>query len=85
MGFIVYLLCSFTSFGCAAILMRAYLKKRTRLLLWSSLCFIGIALNNILLSVDYALGPQYDLSTVRAIMAFAGMSIMMYGLIWDTV
>lgn len=85
MGFVVYLLCSFTSLGCAVILMRAYFKNRTRLLLWSSLCFVGIAINNILLSVDYLLGSNYDLSTIRALTALAGMGIMMYGLIWDTV
>lgn len=85
MGFIVYLLCSATSLFCAVFLMRAYFKNRTRLLLWSSLCFVGIALNNILLSVDYALGSNYDLSTIRALTAVGGMGVMMYGLIWDTV
>ena len=65
--------------------MRAYFKNRTRLLLWSSLCFVGIAVNNILLSVDFALGPSYDLSTVRAVAGMLGMGVMMYGLIWDTV
>lgn len=85
MGFAVYLLCSITSLACAVFLMRAYFKNRTRLLLWSSLCFVGIAINNILLSVDYALGPEYDLSTVRALAAVGGMGVMMYGLIWDTV
>ena len=85
MGFAVYLLCSLTSLGCAVVLMRAYFKNRTRLLLWSSLCFVGIAVNNILLSVDFALGPSYDLSTVRAVAGMLGMGVMMYGLIWDTV
>lgn len=85
MAFIVYLLCSFTSLGCAVLLMRAYFKNKTRLLFWSSVCFVGIAVNNILLSVDFLLGPGYDLSTVRAVAALVGMGVMMYGLIWDTV
>lgn len=85
MAFYVYLLCSFTSLGCAVMLMRAYFRNRTRLLFWSSVCFVGIAINNILLSVDFSLGPEYDLSTIRAFAALIGMGVMMYGLIWDTV
>jgi hypothetical protein len=83
--FLVYFLCSVTSFGCAAFLMRAYFKNRTRLLFWSSLCFGCIAMNNILLSVDFMLGPAYDLSVLRSVIIVIGMSLMMYGLIWDTV
>lgn len=85
MGLVVYLLCSLTSLGCALMLLKAYIKNRTRLLLWSSICFVGFAVNNILLSVDYALGPNYDLSTFRALAALVGLGVMMYGLIWDTV
>jgi hypothetical protein len=85
MAFYVYLLCSITSLGCAVMLMRAYFNNRTRLLFWSSLCFVGIAINNILLSIDFSLGPTYDLSTIRAVFAVAGMGVMTYGLIWDTV
>lgn len=85
MAFYVYLLCSITSLGCAVMLMRAYFSNRTRLLFWSSFCFIGIAINNILLSIDFSLGPDYDLSSIRAVAALLGMGVMMYGLIWDTV
>ena len=85
MVFIVYLLCSFASLGCAIMLMRAYFKNKSRLLFWSSLCFVGIAINNILLSVDFSLGPTYDLSMIRAVAALFGMMVMTYGLIWDTV
>lgn len=85
MAFFVYLLCSITSFGCALFLGRAYFRSRTRLLFWSSICFVGVALNNILLSVDFALGPNYDLSLIRAWIILLGMAAMVYGLIWDTV
>jgi hypothetical protein len=84
-AFPVYLLCSLLSIGCAVALIRAYLGNRTRLLFWSGLCFVGIAINNILLSIDFSLGPSYDLSLYRAIFAFLAMSVLVYGLIWDTV
>lgn len=85
MAFVVYLLCSLLSLGCAIVLMRAYLKNRTRLLFWSSICFVGIAINNVLLSVDYSLGPGYDLSTLRAVEILFAVGALVYGLIWDTV
>jgi hypothetical protein len=85
MAFTVYLLCSFLSIGCAAALIRAYLGNRTRLLFWSGLCFVGVAINNILLSIDFQLGPSYDLSLIRALFAFFAMLVLVYGLVWDTV
>jgi hypothetical protein len=85
MAYVVYLLCSIMSFACALMLFRAYWKNRSRLLLWSSVCFAGIALNNIILSIDFSLGPNYDLSTHRAFISMIAMGALMYGLIWDTV
>lgn len=79
----VYLLCALTSILCAALLIRAYRANRARLLFWSSLCFIGLALNNVLLFVDLVLVPQVDLRMVRDLSALAALSIMLFGLIWD--
>ena len=80
----VYILCAVTSLACALMLARGYLRSRARLLLWSSLCFIGFALNNSLLFVDKVLLPtQVDLSTVRTSTALLGLLILLYGLIWD--
>ena len=85
MAVLVYFLCSITSFGCALFLGRAYFKNKTRLLFWSSICFVCVALNNILLTVDFFLGPSFDLSMFRAWIILGGMMAMVYGLIWDTV
>lgn len=85
MVYFVYMLCSLMSLGVAIVLLRAYRQNRTRLLLWSSICFVGIAINNILLSIDFSLGPSYDLTTVRAFSSLIAMAVLLYGLIWDTV
>lgn len=85
MGVFVYLLCAITSSGCAILLLRAYFKGRANLLLWSGICFTGLALNNIILFVDSMLGPSYDLSLPRSIIGLGGLCVMIYGLIWDTV
>ena len=80
----VYLLCILTSLGCAVLLVRGWLATRVRLLLWSALCFIGLALNNILLFVDVRVLPNTDLSVVRTLPAMAGILLLLYGLIWET-
>ena len=81
----VYILCALTSIACAALLLRGYARSRTRLLLWSSLCFVGLALNNVLLFVDKVIfenGP--DLTLFRSLTALAAVLILVYGLIWDS-
>ena len=79
----VYLLCAATSLGSALLLLRGYLVSRTRLLLWSSLCFIGLFLNNALLFVDLVVAPQVDLLLLRNAVGLASLAILCFGLIWD--
>jgi multidrug transporter EmrE-like cation transporter len=81
----VYLLCAATSVMCAVLLLRAYRRQRTRLLLWSSLCFVLLALNNILLFVDLIVVPSaIDLSLWRSGVALAGVGVLLFGLIWES-
>lgn len=80
---IVYLLCALTSGTCAVLLLRAFRRNRVRLLLWSGLCFIGLALNNLLLFIDMKVLPAVDLSVIRTIPALAGMACLLYGMIWE--
>jgi hypothetical protein len=49
----VYLLCAIASLLCAIALLRTYLRRRSRVLLWSSLCFVGLAANNAILFTDW--------------------------------
>jgi uncharacterized membrane protein len=80
----VYILCALTSFGCAVMLLRSYLDNRTRLLLWSALCFFGLTINNILLFIDLVIVPDVDLSLWRQLATLCGLALLLYGLIWDT-
>ena len=84
MAKLIFLLCALTSFACTAMLLRAYLRSRARLLLWSGLCFAGLALNNILLVVDKRVVPTMDLSLWRSVPALAGLALLLYGLVWET-
>lgn len=81
---IVYLLCAATSSVCAALLFRGYRQSKVRLLYWSALCFVGLALNNIVLIVDMRLVPLVDLSTWRMLPALVGVMLLLWGLIWET-
>lgn len=80
----VYILCALTSMFCAGLLIRSYRARHTRLLLWSSLCFIGLALNNALLVIDLLVVPQIDLSLVRTGVAAIAMFLLLVGLIWES-
>ncbi|HVK38407.1 MAG TPA: DUF5985 family protein [Candidatus Kapabacteria bacterium] len=84
MATIVYILCALTSSLCAVLLLRRYARSRLRLLLWSGLCFIGLALNALLLIVDTRLMPEVDLSIIRALPAVIGISLLIYGLVWES-
>ena len=81
---LVYGLCALTSLFCAGMLVRAYFARRTRLLLWSSLCFVGLAINNIVLVIDFLLGSAADLSILRTSIALVAMLLLVIGLAWET-
>lgn len=83
MAAIIYLLCALIAFVCACLLLRNYARNRSRLLLWSGLCFSGMFLNNLLLIVDRLLVPETDLSTYRLLAALVALLPLLYGLIWE--
>jgi hypothetical protein len=81
----VYLLCLLTSAVCALLLIRAYRKTRTTLLLWTAACFSLLALNNVLLVADTLLlqGAQ-DLLLLRHLTALAAVGVLLFGFIRET-
>lgn len=80
----VYILCFLTSAACAWLLGRSYRRSRTPLLLWSSICFIFLALNNLVLVLDLVVwpSPQIDLRLPRLILALAASCSLLFGFIW---
>ena len=80
----VYILCMLASLACAALLFRGYRQSRVRFLLWGALCFIAFMLNNLLLFIDLTVlahGPSLILWRDAA--ALIGLSLLVFGLIWD--
>jgi len=80
----VFMLCALTSFACAVLLLRGYARNRVPLLLWSSLCFVALAVNNVLLVVDLIVIPGRDLLTIRHASALVALALLVFGLVWDS-
>ncbi|HXG11308.1 MAG TPA: DUF5985 family protein [Gemmataceae bacterium] len=80
----VYLLSAVTCLACALLLLRGYWRSRTRLLLWSGLCFAGLAAENGILFLDLIVFPEVKLLVFRRLATLVGLSLLLFGLIWDT-
>jgi len=80
----VYVLCAITSLACTALLLRGYKDTKVRLLFWSGLCFLGLTLDNVLLYVDLIVVPDVDLSIWRKVPGLVAISVLIFGLIWDS-
>jgi hypothetical protein len=79
----VYVLCALASVACASLLVRSYLRTHLRLALLTSLCFTGLALNNLLLLVDLVVLPQNDLSLFRSGVAVVALAFLVLGLVLE--
>lgn len=84
MGELVYALCALTSILCAVLLLRGYRASGSPLLFWSSLCFVGLAFNNIALFVDLVLLPDADLALWRRVPALIAIVLMLIGLVFES-
>jgi hypothetical protein len=83
MAELIYALCTLTSIVCAYLLLRRYRDSRSRLLLWSGICFVGLAINNIVLMIDKVVYPAIDLTVGRRAIALVALLALLYGFIFD--
>jgi hypothetical protein len=80
---LIYGLCLLASMACAALLGRAYLRSRTRLLLWTAVSFCFFGLNNLFLVLDMLVLPDVDLWAWRQAAAGAGLGVLIFGFVWE--
>jgi len=80
---LVYTSCALTSALCAWLLLRFFYETRYRLLLWSGLCFAGLALSNMVLVVDKLMFPQISFGPCRLLIALVALLPLLYGLIFE--
>jgi hypothetical protein len=81
---VVYVLCAATALLAAGLLGRGYRRSRNRLTLWSMLCFLGLAANNVLLVIDLMVVPDVDLMVARTGTAVAALLLLVFGLVWES-
>lgn len=79
----LYILTILTTLLCSVLLLRAWIRVRNGLLLWSGLCFAGLTIDNILVLGDMLLFPSKDLYTWRLASAALSISLLLFGLIWE--
>ena len=80
----VYILCAVTCLLCAILLFRGYARTGVRLLFWSGLCFLGLMLDNVMVYIDLVIVPDVSLAVWRKIPGLVAISLLLYGLVWDT-
>lgn len=81
----VYLLACFISLACAVLLLRGYARGKRHLLLWSGICFAGLAIDNFLVFLDLVVLPTtVDLFALRLCTVAASLSVLLFGLIWES-
>jgi len=79
----LYVVAIVSSGTCAILLLRAYVHRHVRLLMWSGICFVGLTINNVALFADLVVFPQLDLRLARQLPALIGMMFLLYGFICD--
>jgi len=80
---VVYSLCLATSTLCAGLLLRAFLRSRSRLLLFNAMGFGCLALNNLFLVADTVLFPEMDLLPLRQAANLAAVAVLLYGFTFE--
>lgn len=84
MATVVYSLCAAASLLIAGLLVRSYLLQRARLLLWMCVCFLGLAVNNLLLVIDKLVLVHVDLRWARTTSLFLSAVALLVGLILES-
>ncbi len=80
---VVYSLCLLTSILCTVLLVRSWLSSRSRLLLFSAICFAFLALNNLFVVADMLILSTQNLTLWRQFSAVAALGVLLYGFIWE--
>ncbi len=80
---LVYTLCFATSALCAYLLGRSFRRTRSRLLFWSALCFVLLAVVNFIVVIDMLVFTQVTFRPVRLWLSLAAVAVLLFGFVWD--
>lgn len=79
----IYALCALASLLCAVLLGLGARRVRSRMLVWSAICFALFAAANIVLVLDFVVfpGPDVRLWPLRQGLSLLAVGSLVYGLI----
>jgi hypothetical protein len=80
---LVYSLCLLAGGVCAFLLLSTWWRSRTRLLFWTAMGFVALAVNNLFLVADLVLFPSIDLWPWRQAASAVAVGVLLYGFIWE--
>lgn len=85
MSIAIYVLCAFAALLCAILLGLGARRVRSRMLVWSAICFGLLTLANIVLVLDFVVfpGPDVRLWPVRQGLSLLAVGALIYGLIME--
>ena len=85
MSVAIYVLCAAAALLCAILLGLGARRVRSRMLVWSAICFGFLALANIVLVLDFVVfpGPDVVLWPVRQGLSLVAVSALIYGLVME--
>jgi hypothetical protein len=81
---LIYILCILTCMSCSFLLWRGFRRTHLPLLLWSAVCFLILAIANLLLFADLVLYPGSSLHLVRNAVTLSAMLVLIIGLVFES-
>lgn len=83
MNTLIYTLCALAALACAVLLGRGARRVRSRMLLWSAICFALLAAANVVLVLDFVVFPGLALWPLRQGLSLLAVGSLVYGLIME--
>jgi hypothetical protein len=79
----IYVLCLLTATGCFLLLVRGFFRSRTRLLLWTGVCFGFLALHSLAVVVELVFLPGANLQLLRHGASLLAASTLAFSVVWE--
>ena len=79
----IYALCALAALLCALLLGLGARRTRSRMLVWSAICFGLLAAANVVLVLDFVVFPGLALWPVRQGLSLLAVGTLIYGLVME--
>ena len=83
MSGLIYALCALAALLCTVLLTLGARRTRSRMLVWSAICFALLTAANVVLVLDFLVFPGMALWPVRQGLSLLAVGSLVYGLIME--